>query len=365
MSRARRLLPVLFLVMIFPGCGQAAQHQRPIPKAPGPAEADRLAVASTTAFLDNYVDPGGRVVRRDQGGDTVGEGQAYAMLAAAAIGDGARFDRVWSWTQAHLQRPDGLLAFHWAQGAITDHQAASDADLDAARALMVAACRFSRPDLRAAAGRIGGAVLARETSGRVLAAGPWASTRGRTVFNPSYLDPRTLLALGHLTGDHRYGAVARNGRRIIRALAQPLPPDWATVSSPSGVAHTANAASGARGTGRFSWDAPRALVRLASDPAPSGRRIAARAWRVFRGRLPAGLAVERALDGRPTGRSHHPVTLVAAAAAAQANGYRDNAALLLHDAAALQRSHSTYYGAAWTALGRLLLTTHRLDVTPC
>ena len=80
------------------------------------------------------------------------------------------------------------------------------------------------------------------------------------------------------------------------------------------------------------------------------------------------LAVDSAtafLDGRPTGRSHHPVTLVAAAAAAQANGYRDNAALLLHDAAALQRSRSTYYGAAWTALGRLLLTTHRLQSNAC
>ena len=76
MSRARRPLPVLVLVMVFPGCGQAAQHQRPIPKAPSPAEADRLAVESATAFLDGYVDPDGRVVRRDQGGDTVGEGQA-------------------------------------------------------------------------------------------------------------------------------------------------------------------------------------------------------------------------------------------------------------------------------------------------
>jgi endoglucanase len=365
MSRARRLLPALLALTVFPGCGQAAQHQPPIPKAPSPAEADRLAVESTTAFLDGYVDGDGRVVRRDQGGDTVGEGQAYAMLAAAAIGDSARFDRIWSWTQANLQRPDGLLAFHWASGVVTDNQAASDADLDAARALMVAGCRFDRPDLRAAAGRIGGAVLAHETAGRVLAAGPWASTRGRTVFNPSYLDTRTLIALGHLTGDHRYAAVAREGRRVIGALARPLPPDWATVSSPSGAAHAASTAAGARGAGRFSWDAPRALVRLASDPAHVGRRIAARAWPVFRGRLPAGLSVERALDGRPTGRSHHPVTLVGAAAAAQANGYRDSAALLLHEAAALQDAHPTYFGGAWTALGRLALTTKRLQPSGC
>jgi endoglucanase len=365
MSRPSRLLPALLVAAVFPGCGQAAQHQRPIAKAPSPAEADRLAVRAATAFLDGYVDPDGRVVRRDQGGDTVGEGQAYAMLAAAAIGDGARFDRIWGWTQANLRRPDGLLAFHWADGVVKDHQAASDADLDAARALMVAGCRFNRPDLRAAAGRIGGAVLAHETAGSVLAAGPWATTPGRTVFNPSYLDPRTLIALGHLTGDHRYSAVARAGRRVIGTLARPLPPDWATVSSPSGAANTASAASGARGAGRFSWDAPRALVRLATDPGLSGRRIAARAWRVFSGRAPGGIVVEHRLDGQRAGSSRSPVTLVAAAAAARANHYRDSAAMLLDSAAALQRSHPTYYGAAWTALGRLLLTTHRLESRAC
>jgi endo-1,4-beta-D-glucanase Y len=363
MSRARRLLPALLVVFLSPGCGHAAQPQRPIPKAPGPAEADRLAVGSATAFLDGYVDSDGRVVRRDQGGDTVGEGQAYAMLAAAAIGDGARFDRIWSWTQTHLQRPDGLLAFRWSNGAVTDHQAASDADLDAARALMVAACHLDRPDLRAAAGRIGGAVLAHETAGRVLGAGPWASARGRTVFNPSYLDPRTLIALGHLTGDHRYSAVARQGRQAIRSLSRPLPPDWATVAG--GSASAASSARGFRGSGRFSWDAPRALIRLAADPDRTGRNIAARAWPVFRGRGPQSIFVEHHLDGRRAGSSRSAVTLVAAAASADASGYRDSAALLLHDAAAFQQQHPTYFGAAWAAIGRLLLTTHRLQSSAC
>jgi endoglucanase len=302
-------------------------------------------------------------VRRDQGGDTVGEAQAYGMLASAAIGDGARFDRIWSWTKANLQRPDGLLAFHWVDGAVRDHQAASDADLDAARSLLVAGCRFHRPDLRAAAGRIGRSVLAHETRAHVLTAGPWASSGGRTVFNPSYLDPRTLIGLGRLTGDHRYAAVARRSRQVIGTLSRPLPPDWATVAGRS--AHAATSARGFRGSGRFSWDAPRTLIRLARDPDPAGRRIAARAWPVFRNKLPDGVVVEHHLDGSRAGNSRSSVTLVAAAAAAAANGYRDNAALLLHDAAALQQRFPTYYGSAWTALGRLLLTTRRLDVRPC
>jgi endoglucanase len=59
------------------------------------------------------------------------------------------------------------------------------------------------------------------------------------------------------------------------------------------------------------------------------------------------------------------VTLVAAAAAAKASGHGGSAIRLLDAAGALERAQPTYYGAAWVALGRLLLTTHRLDVRPC
>ena len=38
-------------------------------------------------FLDEYVEPDGRVVRHDEGGDVVSEGQAYGMLIAVAVGD--------------------------------------------------------------------------------------------------------------------------------------------------------------------------------------------------------------------------------------------------------------------------------------
>ena len=53
------------------------------------------ATAAARAFLTAYVDPDGRVVRRDQGGDTVSEGQGYALLLAVVLGDKARFQRVW------------------------------------------------------------------------------------------------------------------------------------------------------------------------------------------------------------------------------------------------------------------------------
>ena len=52
-------------------------------QAAGSAAA-RAAVVQSAArsFLSRYVDPDGRVVRRDQGGDTVSEGVSYALLLA-------------------------------------------------------------------------------------------------------------------------------------------------------------------------------------------------------------------------------------------------------------------------------------------
>ena len=105
----------------------------------------KKAESAGQRFLDRYVTSDGRVSRLDQGGDTVGEGQAYGMLMAAAIGDSQRFDAIWGWTKSNLRRPDGLISFLWRDGHVQDPQAASDADVDAGRALLVGSCRFHRP----------------------------------------------------------------------------------------------------------------------------------------------------------------------------------------------------------------------------
>src|SRR5687768_9451710 len=81
--------------------------------SPAPPDPVAGATAAGRAFLDTYVEPDGRVVRRDEGGDTVSEGQAYALLIAVALGDRQRFEAVWSWTRDHLRRPDGLLSWRW------------------------------------------------------------------------------------------------------------------------------------------------------------------------------------------------------------------------------------------------------------
>jgi endoglucanase len=75
------------------------------------------------------------------------------------------------------------------------------------------------------------------------------------------------------------------------------------------------------------------------------------------------LTVQHTLGGKPIGHTLHPVVLVSAAGAADAAGQNAARDGLLDEAEVLDQHHSTYYGAAWVALGRLLLTTKLLDVS--
>lgn len=319
-----------------------------------------LAHAAADRFLDRYVAGDGRVVRRDEQGDTVSEGQAYAMLLSAASGDERRFDRVWSWTRSHLQRRDGLLSWLWRDGRVADPQAATDADLDAAHALVLAARRFHRPALRRDGRRIAHAVLTHETASaasgrRVLVAGPWA-VKGR-VINPSYFAPRAYAELA-TTGrrvawrDLRDQAV-RATRSLTRAAR--LPPDWARAKPGTRVRAIARPAGGDAEPPRYGFDAVRVPIRMGSACDSASRRLAAGLWPVLER---DSALLPRRLDGTPADSAvRHAVALVGAAGAARAAGEPGAVRRLLDQAAAQDRAAPTYYGAAWVALGRVFLTT--------
>jgi endoglucanase len=329
-----------------------------------PPSPQEQAVAAADDFLDRYLMTDGRVTRPDQRGDTVSEGQAYAMLLAAATSDEERFRLAWGWTDANLRRDDGLFAWRWADGAVVDEGAAADADLLVAGALAIAGQRFDDAGLVDAARRTSAAVLAAETflagEARVLAAGPWAVPR-RTV-NPSYLVVGMMSHLWWTASETRaWAPVAATSRELLDELtaAVPhLPPDWATVS---GDGTDVRAAAAPSGEGpRYGYDALRVLVQLAVDCDRSGQSIAARPWSFLRGEVGDGLAVAYDLEGGPVDTATHPAALVAAAASAAAAGDGDAAGLLLDVADDLDARHPTYYGAAWVALGRVWLDTDLL-----
>jgi endoglucanase len=336
-----------------------------------PARDADQAFGAAMYFLDHYELSSGRVVRWDQGDDTVSEGEAYAMLLSVAAGDRSRFDEAWGWTRAHLLEPDGLLAWHWARGQVLSSEPAADADVDAAYALELAAERFHEPTDLSVATAMATGIAADETvatpTGRVLAAGPWAV--GPPSFaNPSYASPSELAALAELPGQAQpFGALAVGARALVAQVLKTnaLPPDWVELTSGTPVDVTPQ---GGAADDRYGFDAVRLPIRWAASCAAGDRRAAAALWPSLgppaaRGRDTVDLGLRRGRE-QSRGAVSSPVGLVAAAASGWAAGHRAGALALLAHAEALNRAHSTYYSSAWIALGRVFLETGRLGTCP-
>jgi endoglucanase len=338
-----------------------------VPAAPSSAPADAPALAAGRNFLATYLRTSGRTVRLDQGGDTVASGQADAMLVAVAIRDLKRFGLAWQWTQGHLLRRNGLLASHWRAGRVVNAESASDADLDAARALVLAGDVFRSPGYRAAGLRLGKAILAHETrrvgGNLTLLAGTWAHrTRSTTAINPSYDAPRTYEQLAGAARDRRFLALAHSGAQVARQLMTPaptLPPDWAMLDA-SHVAHPSSVPGRPEIATQMSFDAARLPIRYAEACDPASVRVAAKPWAFFSTQAPTSLGTAYGLDGSLLIPAQTAVMLVGAAASAAAAGEPAARDDFLAQAAAINEAYPTYYGASWLALGRVALTTRLL-----
>lgn len=310
------------------------------------------------AFLGRYVTSDGRVIRHDQGGDIVSEGQAYAMLIAELAGAPEKARGVWSWTKSHLQRPDALLSWHArADGSIIDKQSAADADTLAAYALL----RYDGPDAKSLhddGRRLAAAVLAHETvkigdGSLVVVAGPWA-TGATAVVDPSYWMPPVDHELASLTGDDRWSAIAASAVRLVGDVTDAgrrLPPDWAKLQGNRLVA--TGTPDGSVGV-QYGLDAQRLPLWFATACSAQGKSLAADWWRnvLSQDDRPASIALS--VTGTPLNTSTNPLSLLAGAAAATAANDSASAGKLRHRAEAQATSGPTYYGDAWMVLGAAL-----------
>lgn len=340
------------LAMLLAGCGSAGGRPLPSP------------LQSARSFLDRYVAPNGRVIRADQGGDTVSEGQAYALLLSEATGRLRTFDQVWSWTSAHLLEPDGLLAYHANATRVLDGNPASDADLLAAWALT----RYRGPrqgSYRLAGKRLANAILTHELAypapaKPLLAAGPWA-TPLPAIVDPSYLALPAFAKLEETVPDGRWHALSEDALSLSSSLTEQgrlLPPDWAMVQQ-GGSASPIRAPNGGASEVQYGLDAQRLIVWLASSCEAQARSLAASFWPLLK--PPArSAAIALSLQGDVIDRNVAPLPLIASAAAAGAAGHLHRREALLAEAQRTSERFPTYYGSAWAALGRILLSTNRL-----
>jgi endo-1,4-beta-D-glucanase Y len=350
-----RLVLVAVLVAVAACGGRGPEGGTPGGAGPSFSREGRAAAHH---FLDTYVTDDGRVLRHDQGGDIVSEGQAYGMLIAELVGEDRVVRNIWRWTREHLARPDGLLSFHAdAGGRVLDQDSATDADTLAAYVLL----RYDgdgESELRRDGRRLADAVLAHETvragGGLVPVAGSWAaessSNAAPYAVNPSYWMPGVAHALAGLTGDERWDSVASTTVRLVGELTddgEGLPPDWAELSGDH--VRATGAPDGSRAE-QYGLDAQRVPVFFeAACGNDDASRLAAAWWRLLRPPDRSG-ALALAPDGTVIDGTRAPLPLLAAAAAARAADEQDRAAELISEAATQARAAPTYYGDAWLAL---------------
>lgn len=314
-------------------------------------------------FLDTYVTEDGQVLRHDQGDDTVSEGQAYAMLLAEAVGDDDLARTIWEWTDEHLARDDGLLAFHAdSSGNVIDEQPATDADTLMAWALL----RYDGGDadeLHSAGGRLADAVLQEETvdtpAGRVPAAGPWATGDPPTI-NPSYWMPGVARTIGELTGDDTWDDMADAMADVLgdaTSGGSTLPTDWTTLDG--GSLEPIGSPDGQYPV-QYGPDAQRVPIFYAATCEGDGQELAAQWWDKLSGADNGALALTP--DGGTVNGARSPLALMAASAAARVAGDNGAADDLEQQAADQAEATPTYYGDAWVALGPLLLDG---PLSPC
>ncbi|WP_242393704.1 glycosyl hydrolase family 8 [Anaeromyxobacter oryzisoli] len=270
----------------------------------------------------------GRVVALDEGGITTSEGQAYAMLRAVWAGDRAALDQVWRWTREHLQvRADRLLAWKW-KGRVLDANAATDADQDAALALVLASRRFREPryleDALALLDDIWKREVVRAGDRWLPSAGNWAPGERYPTIHVAYLAPYAYEVFAAVDRRHPWKALVAGSYDLLRFLyverGVALPPDVVHVDPRTGafLLERPGAAPAA-----FGYDAVPIFWRVALDARWFGRgerdlrarmlRFPREAWREerrVRDRYTTGGRPLSQLDGLPQLASVHALALV-------------------------------------------------------
>jgi len=200
------------------------------------------ASASYTAWKSEFVEDcgnGSYRVRWDYPAQTVSEGIGYGMLLAAYHDDKAVFDGLWSYYQMNTD-PQGLM--HWkvwgCDNNVAEENAASDADLDAALALLVVGCKWGG-NYQQDGETLIAAIKSHEIETGCASPAPDVVLRpgdawgGCDQTNPSYFSPAYYRVFAEVTGDSFWDTLADASYTTLLLNAHPstgLVSDWCSAS---------------------------------------------------------------------------------------------------------------------------------------
>jgi len=271
MSPAARLLSVVPAALL--ACGHGA------PSRPADALARERDELSALWSLYRYTHvQDGRVVATDEGGITTSEGQAYALLRAVWANDRRAFDDVWGWTKEHLQvREDRLLAWKW-KDRVLDRNAATDADQDAALALILASRRFGEPRFLDEARGLLRDMWEKEVvvaGGRPFpTGGNWAPAEAHPTVHVAYLAPYAYEVFAGVDPARPWKDLVRSSYDLLRFLyverGLALPPEVVYLDPRTGAILLER--PGGSGPSPSGYDAVPVFWRVALDARWFGRR---------------------------------------------------------------------------------------------
>jgi endoglucanase len=230
--------------------------------------------------------------------------------------DRPTFDRVYLWAVAHLNegvRKDHLWAWKWGKGKdgaprVLDKAFASDADQDAALALLLAGRTWGDVAYSQRARSVIADLFDQGTvvvkGRRYLLGGDFLCSGPRCRLNPSYYAPYAYRAFGREDPSRAWGDLVETSYSLLErnsALTEThLPSDWLLLDTVSG-----DLRPGTERDSQYSYDAFRVHWRIAldsvlnSDPRAHAYLKSSLAWLVSewktKGKLPAAISAR----GRP------------------------------------------------------------------
>jgi endoglucanase len=265
------LLLFIFALVIMFSCGkaksQSVTQSRTIPP---------VLEASWRAYVQRFIQDDGRVIDYSASDVSTSEGQAYAMLRAVWVGDRVNFDRTYQWALNNLNsgvRDDHLWSWRWGkdpQGkwGVTDKAFASDADQDAALALIIAGRVWTDEQYTQHARAILQDLWTRGTvevgGRRYLLAGDSLCKGERCRINPSYYAPYAYRVFAGVDTTSNWASLVDTSYDVLSIVSgfaeTGLPPDWAQLDTRNGRISRSSDKDSA-----FSYDAFRVYWRIELD----------------------------------------------------------------------------------------------------
>ncbi len=247
----------------------------------------QLLQQSWLAYRQRFIQPDGRVIDREADDRTTSEGQAYAMLRAVLINDQETFICTLNWAENNLARKDSagrlidhLWAWKWGRTGlisweIQDHNFASDADIDAITALILASRRWNNPAyLDKARVKLkdlwNQAIAVLPDGSPYLMPGPkeafW-NQPDMLILNPSYFAPYAFRLFAEVDPSHNWSGLVNTSYRALEDSSTVstvgLPSDWIVLNPNTGQFQPLPDSHSLKSL--YSFDAYRVWWRLALD----------------------------------------------------------------------------------------------------